>query len=74
MRAAAIVGVILIALGIVSLAYQGVGYTTHKKVLDIGPIRATEQRHHTIPLPPALGALSLIAGVVLLVAGSRKAT
>lgn len=72
MKTAPLVGIILIVLGIVSLAYQGITYTTHKKVLDIGPLQATEEKHHTIPLPPILGALALVGGVVVLVAGSRK--
>ncbi len=73
MRTAPLIGIILIVLGIVSLAYQGITYTTHKKVLDIGPIQATEEEHHTIPLPPILGALALIGGVVVLVAGRKTA-
>ena len=47
-------GVILIVLGVISLAYQGITYTTHKKVLDIGPLQATTEEHKTIPLPPVL--------------------
>jgi hypothetical protein len=72
MKTAPLVGIILIVLGVVSLAYQGITYTTHKKVLDIGPLQATEEQHHTVPLPPILGALALIGGVAVLVAGSRR--
>jgi uncharacterized membrane protein HdeD (DUF308 family) len=71
MKTASLVGILLIVVGIISLAYQGIHYTTHKKVLDVGPIHATEEQHHTIPLPPVLGALALIGGVVLLVAGNK---
>ena len=73
MRTASWVGIILIVLGVVSLAYQGINYTTHKKVLDLGPLQATEEKHHTIPLPPILGALALAGGIVLLIAGRRVA-
>lgn len=73
MRTASWVGIILIVLGVVSLAYQGINYTTHKKVLDLGPLQATEEKHHTIPLPPILGALALTGGIVLLIAGRRVA-
>ena len=72
MKTTSVVGIILIVVGIISLAYQGITYTTHKKVLDIGPLQATEEKHHTIPLPPILGALALIGGVAVLVAGSRR--
>ncbi len=72
MRPAPIIGIILIVIGIISFAYQGITYTTHKKVLDLGPLQATEAEHHTIPLPPILGAIALIGGVVVLVAGSKR--
>lgn len=54
-----ILGVALVILGLVALAYQGLTYTTEKKVIDIGPIQATKEEHHTIALPPILGALAL---------------
>jgi len=72
MKAAPLVGIILIVLGVISLAYQGITYTTHKKVLDVGPLQATTEEHKTIPLPPILGGLALLGGVALL-ATSRKA-
>jgi hypothetical protein len=73
MRAAPMIGIILIVLGVISLAYQGITYTTHKKVLDLGPLQATEEQHKTIPLPPILGGILLLGGVGLLVAGRRAA-
>ena len=72
-KTATVAGILLIILGIISLAYQGINYTTHKKVVDIGPIHATEDQHHRIPLPPLLGGVSLVGGVLLLVSGSRAA-
>jgi hypothetical protein len=71
MKPAALVGIILIALGVISLAYQGITYTTHKKVLDIGPVHATAEQHKTIPLPPILGGLALVGGVVLMASGKK---
>lgn len=73
MKTATIGGIVLLALGIVSLTYQGIRYTTQEKVLDIGSIHATKDEKHIIPLPPILGVLLLVGGVVLLVAGSRGA-
>jgi hypothetical protein len=73
MRVATVVGILLIILGVISLAYQGITYTTHKKIIDIGPIQATEEEHKTIPLPPILGGLSLAGGIVLLLMGRKKA-
>ena len=67
-----IVGIVLIVIGLVSLALGGISYTTKEKVVDIGPIEATAERHKTIPLPPLLGGLALTGGVVLLVVGAKK--
>ena len=67
-----ITGIILIVLGVISLAYGGISYTKEEKVLDIGPLEATAKTRETIPLPPLLGALTLVGGVALMIAGSRK--
>jgi uncharacterized membrane protein len=74
MKPAALVGVILVILGVVALAYQGITYTTHKKVLDIGPIQATKEEHKTIPLSPVLGGIAVVGGIALMLgAGKRDA-
>jgi hypothetical protein len=67
-----IVGIILIVIGVISLAIGGISYTTREKVLDIGPIEATAERHKRIPLPPLLGGIALAGGIVLMVAAARK--
>jgi hypothetical protein len=64
-------GVILIVLGLVGLVWGGFTYTTKEKVVDIGPIHATRDEKHNIPLPPIAGAAALIGGIVLLVAGKK---
>lgn len=66
------VGIVLIVIGVIALAYQGITYTTHKKVLDIGPIQATREERHTVPLPLILGALALIGGVVIIATDRRR--
>ena len=65
-----ILGIVLIVIGALMLAYQGITYTTKDKVLDIGPLQVESQKEKHIPLPPILGGLTLAGGVVLLVAGS----
>jgi len=65
-------GIILIVVGLFGLAWGGFTYTTTEKVVDIGPIHATREKGHTIPLPPIAGAVALIGGVVLLVAGKKE--
>ena len=65
------IGMILIALGLVALVYQGITYTSRETVLDIGPLHATADRQKTLPLSPVLGLAALAGGVALLVAGNR---
>ena len=72
MKTITIVGVLLIVVGVIALGYQGITYTTREKVLEVGPIKATKDKEHTVPLPPILGGLALAGGVVLLVAGARR--
>jgi hypothetical protein len=65
-------GVVLIALGLFGLAWGGFTYTTSEKVVDIGPIHATRDKTHSVPMPPIFGAVALIGGIALL-ALPRKA-
>ncbi len=72
MRSTAIVGMALIVLGLIALAYQGITYTSRETVIDIGPLHATADREKTLPLPPVLGVAAVAGGVALLIAGMRK--
>ena len=67
MKGKPIIAIVLIVLGVVALAYQGITYTTREKAVDIGPIEITAEKEHTIPLPPVLGAIALIGGIWMLV-------
>jgi hypothetical protein len=72
MKPATVIGVVLIIVGVLALAYQGITYTTREKVIDLGPLKASVDKEKTIPLPPILGALALAGGVVLVIVGARK--
>lgn len=67
-----IVGILLIVLGVIALIYGGISYTREETLIDVGPIEAKAQTRERIPLPPVLGAIALIGGIVLMVAGSRR--
>jgi drug/metabolite transporter (DMT)-like permease len=67
-----IIGVVLIVLGLVGLAWGGFTYNTTEKVVDIGPIHATREKSHDIPLPPIAGGVAVLAGVALLVMGRKE--
>jgi uncharacterized membrane protein HdeD (DUF308 family) len=73
MTTTTMLGIALIVLGVIAFAYQGITYTTTENILDIGPLQASVDKQETIPLPPIVGALSLVGGIVLLIVGARKA-
>ena len=67
-----IMGMLLVVLGVIALAYQGITYTTREKVIELGAIKATKETEKTIPLPPILGGVALTGGVILLIGGMRS--
>jgi hypothetical protein len=72
MRTTTIIAIMLIALGIVAFGYQGITYTSRENVVDLGPLQMTAETTKTFPLPPIIGALALVGGIVLLVTGRKK--
>ena len=66
------IAIILIAVGVLAFAYQGITYTTREKVVDLGPIQVTSEKTRSIPLPPIVGAIALAGGIVLLVMAKRS--
>jgi hypothetical protein len=76
MKPATVVGIILIIIGVIALAYGGLHFTTHeqKRVVDLGPLKvdANVEKEHSVPLPPVLGFAALAGGVVLVIVGARK--
>ncbi len=67
-----IIGMLLILVGILALAYQGFTYTKHEKVAQIGDIQVTADTQKTVYFPPVLGGLSLVAGIILVVVGRKN--
>ena len=72
MKPITIIGILLVALGLAALTYQGITYTTREKVIDLGPLEATAEKEKTIPLSPTLGIMALAGGIVLIVAGRKR--
>ena len=71
MKTSLIVGIVLILLGVVSLAYQGITFTSKEKIVDIGPIEASKETKNRIPLPPIFGAVALVGGIALVVTAKK---
>jgi hypothetical protein len=72
MKAASIVGILLIILGIAGFAMGGISFTHQKKDVDLGPVQVSHEQKQTLPISPILSTISLIAGAALVVAGARK--
>lgn len=72
MKTNTLIGLILIILGIVALAYPKITYTDREKVVDLGPIQATAETQKEIPISPIVGGIAIISGLVLVLAGGRR--
>ena len=71
-KALTIVAIVLIVIGIIVLAQQGITYKTQEDVVNLGPLHVTTEKTKTIPLPPILGGIALVGGIVLLVVSMKK--
>jgi len=67
-----ILGIVLIVVGIIGLAWGGFSYTTREKVVDLGPIHASRDKTHSVPLPPIAGALAVVGGIALVAIGKNN--
>jgi hypothetical protein len=67
------IAMVLIVIGLLSLAYQGLTYVTREKVVDLGPVEVTKEHRRTVVVPPILGAVALAGGIALLLSSSRRA-
>ena len=72
MKSNSLVGILLVVLGALALAYQGISYNRHEDVVNLGPLQVTTETHQRLPVPPILGGLALTGGIALLVVGARK--
>ena len=66
-----LIGIVLIVFGVVALAVGGIRYTTRDTVIDIGPVKATADKEHYVPLSPIVGVAAVAGGIALVFAGSR---
>lgn len=72
MRPNILIAILLIAAGIAAFVYQGFSYKTREKVIDLGSVQVMADRTKTVPIPPLLGAVAIVGGIVLLVIEGRK--
>jgi hypothetical protein len=68
-----IAGIILLVLGVVGVLWGGITYTTREKIIDLGPIQATADKQHSLPIAPLASAVLVAAGAAVLVVSRRRA-
>ncbi|HVX25525.1 MAG TPA: hypothetical protein VHB70_04245 [Parafilimonas sp.] len=66
------IGIVLIVIGIVMMVFRSFNFTSEKKVADIGPLKINKEENHTVNWPLYAGIVVTVAGVVVLVAGSKN--
>ena len=73
MQPVGIIGIVLIAIGIVMLAYGGyTSYTTKENVFKVGPVEVNKHEEHPVPIGPIVGGVCIVGGIVLLLTGKRS--
>lgn len=72
MKPLVIVGIVLVALGVIALVYQGFSYTTERQVADLGIAEIRSQDTETIPIPPWIGVVLVAAGVGAILLAKRS--
>jgi uncharacterized membrane protein len=72
MKPIVLIGILLIVLGALALAYHGFNYTHRDRVMDVGPMHITADKESSVSVPPILAGLALIGGIALLVVGGKK--
>jgi hypothetical protein len=72
MRGMILLGVFLLVAGLIGLASPMISYTKTDKVVDLGPIEVTAEREKRVPVPPIVGGLAAVAGLIIIVTANRK--
>jgi hypothetical protein len=73
MKPIAMLGMVLIVLGVAGLFFSRITWTETKPVVKLGPLEVNSQEDHTVWIPTAAGAVAVLAGLGLVFAGKRTA-
>ena len=67
-----LIGMVLIVVGVLALAFGGFQYTTRERVVDLGPLKVDADKQHSVPIAPIAGVAALVGGIVMVMAGSKS--
>ena len=65
------IGICLIVVGVLALAFGGFSYTTRERVVDLGPLKVDADKEHRLPIAPIAGVAALVGGIVMVMAGAK---
>jgi hypothetical protein len=72
LKAATIVGILLIVVGIIGFVAGGFSFTHEKKDVDMGPVQIQHKQTKTVPISPILSAVALVGGIGLVIVGAKS--
>lgn len=73
MKPAGLVGILLIVVGVIALAYGGyTSFTTKENVAKLGPLEINKEEKRSVPTGPIVGGLCLVGGILLLVTNRKS--
>lgn len=72
MKSSLVIGLLLIVLGAAGLVYKSFSYTTEETVVQLGSLKATAEIENEVAIPNVLGVIAIVAGVLVIVIGSKK--
>ena len=73
MKPLVLIGILLIALGVVGLAVDNISFTERKTVLDVGPLKVQADEQKVVPIPTIAGVAAIVVGLGLVFMGRRRA-
>lgn len=72
MKAAAVVGIVLIVIGVVSLVYGGIVYKEEETIVQLGPLEVQAEQKRKFPISEVASGAMIAGGIVLLVLGLSR--
>jgi LPXTG-motif cell wall-anchored protein len=67
-----IIGIILICIGIIMVAYTGFNYVTSETLVDVGPLHIETEKNNFVRFSPIIGGLLLAGGIFLLLRRNKS--
>ena len=68
-----LVGIVLIALGVIGLAVDNISFTERKTVLDVGPLKVQADEQKVVPIPTIAGIAAIVVGLGLVFMSRKRA-